>query len=178
MLPVAPSNFPSAMRSVRLGVPANTAVASAALTSVGVRGTSLRTTTAHDLARSVVTSPLVAVVSRRLMVVLLGNRALNSAIPSQRASETLAADEGAAQSAPPSCMSGAAEAEYGYRYRLLLASAAQNSRSVAFAAVASAERVAPRLAQVKLPGTGAEGGQRGLTTRSSGPATAGHLGPA
>ena len=52
-----------------------------------------------------------------------------------------------------------------------------NSRSVAFAAVASAERVAPRLAQVKLPGTGAEGDQRGLTTRSSGPATAGHLGP-
>ena len=94
MLPVAPSNFPSARRSARLGVPANTAVASAALTSVGVRGTSLRTTTAHDLARSVVTSPHVAVVSRRLMVVLLGNRALNNEIPSQRASETLAADEG------------------------------------------------------------------------------------
>ena len=164
--------------ATRFGSAAKTGVASAALTSVGVRGTRLRTSTAHDLARSVVSSPHVAVASRRLIVVLFGNRTLNSATPSRRASETLAADEGAAQSAPPSCPSGAAEAGYGYRYRLLLASAAQRSRSVAFAAVASAERVAPRLAQVKLPGTGAEGDQRGLTTRSSGPATAGHLGPA
>ena len=100
LLLTAPSNLHSARRSVRFGAAAKTAVASAALTSVGVRGTSLHTTTAHDLARSVVTSPHVAVVSRRLMVVLLGNRALNNAIPSQRASATLASDEGAAQKRP------------------------------------------------------------------------------
>ena len=133
MLPVAPSNFPSTRRSVRLGVPANTAVASAALTSVGVRGTSLRTATAHDLARSVVTSPHVAVVSRRLMVVLLGNRALSNAVPSQRASETLAADgRGAKRPArlPVGCS--------GSRVRLPLPASSRfgnaNSRSVAFAA--------------------------------------------
>ena len=113
--------------ATRFGGAAKTGVASAALTSVGVRGTRLRTSTAHDLARSVVSSPHVAVASRRLIVVLFGNRTLDSAMPSRRASETLAAIEGAAQSAPPSCPSGAAAAEYGYRYRLLLASATQTA---------------------------------------------------
>ena len=126
MLLVAPSNFHSARRSARFGAAAKTAVASEALTSFGVRGTSLRTSTAHDLARSVVTSPHVAVAGRRLLMVLSGNP-VSSAMLSRRASETLAAIEGAAQSAPPSCPSGAAAAEYGYRCRLLLASATQTA---------------------------------------------------
>ena len=127
LLPVAPSSFHSARGSVRFGCSAKTMAASAALTSVGVRGTRLRTSTAHDLARSVVRSPHVAVPSRRLIVALFGSPTLSSAISSRRASESLVAIEGAAQCAPPSCRSGAAAAEYGYRYCLLLAWAAQTA---------------------------------------------------
>ena len=129
MLPVAQSSFYSTRGRVCLGctVKAMAASASAALTSVGVRGTSLRTSKGCDLARSVVRSLHVAVPSRRLIVALFSGRTLNSAIPSRRALESLAAIDGAARCAPPSCWSGAAAAEYGYRYYFLLAWVAQTA---------------------------------------------------
>ena len=127
LLLVAPSNLLPARRSARFGAAAKTAVASEALTSVGVRGTRLRTSTAHDLAQSVVTAPHVAVASGRLIVVLFGSRAVRNPRPRRCALEALAAIEGEAQGATPSRRSGAAAAGYGYRYGLFLASAASTA---------------------------------------------------
>ena len=101
LLLVAPSNLLPARRSACFGAAAKTAVASEALTSVGVRGTRLRTSTAHDLAQSVVTAPHVAVASGRLIVVLFGSRAVRNPRPRRCALEALAAIEGEAQGATP-----------------------------------------------------------------------------
>ena len=104
-----------------------TASASAALTSVGVRGTHLRTSTAHDLAQFVVEPPHVAVAGNGSVLVPPSSRAICRAIPMRCASEALAVSQGAAQCAPPSCWSGAAAAEYGYRFCRLLAWVAQTA---------------------------------------------------
>jgi hypothetical protein len=68
---------------------------------------------ANDCSRSVQAQPLVAV----------GNRSLTQQAPVQPASHTSSCTPGKAQSALPSCRSGAAAAEYGSRYRLLRAPA-------------------------------------------------------
>ena len=127
LLPVAPSGFHSVEHPVRFSCTAKTLAASAALTSVGVRGTRLRTSTAHDLAQFVVEPPHVGVAGTGSVLVLASSRAIGRAIPMRCASGALAVSQGAAQCAPPSCWSGAAAAEYGYRYCLLLAWVAQTA---------------------------------------------------
>ena len=123
MLPVALQSLRSFKEPARFGIAVKKSAKSVALTSFGVRGTSLRTVTAHDLARSVVTSPHVAVAGNGLIVASYSNRATSIASTRRRASDSLAAIEGEAQGTTPSCSSGAAAAGYGSRYSLLLASA-------------------------------------------------------
>ena len=174
----ARSSFRSARSRARFGCTAKTtgASASAALTSVGVRGTRLHTSTAHDLAHFVVEPPHVAVAGNGSILVLPSSRAIRRAIPMRCASEALAVSQGAAQSAPPSCRSGAAAAEYGYRYCLLLAWVAQ-----------TADPLSPQPRERGAGGTEAGPStirasvcrpQRRLTPRSSRAPTAGHAGPA
>ena len=170
MLLVAPSNLHSARRSVRFGAAARTAVASAALTSVGVRGTGQLLSKAHDQGQHRAFAAHRAAGSFKP-----GSHRSHSqgSVPIQRP----AAVHGKAQGATPGYTSGAAEAEYGYRYRLPPASA---TRTADPWRPQRRERGAGRTeaGAVTLPGTGAKAEQRGLTPRSSGPATAGHLGPA
>ena len=61
--------------------------------------------------------------ARAQPVVAVGNRSLTQQAPVQPASHTSSCTPGKAQSALPSCRSGAAAAEYGSRYRLLRAPA-------------------------------------------------------
>ena len=58
----------------------------------------------------------------------VGSRSLTQQAPVQRASHSKSLTPGKAQSALPSCQSGAAAAEYGSRYRLLHASATSTAR--------------------------------------------------
>ena len=125
MLPVAPSNLRSIDEPARFGIAVKRSVKSAALTSFGVRETCLRTATALYLARSVVTSPQVAVAGNGWNIATHSTRAASIARSRRCASDSLAAIEGEAQSATPNCRSGAAAAGYGSRYCLLLASAVQ-----------------------------------------------------
>ena len=125
MLPVALQSLRSFKEPARFGIAVKKSAKSVALTSFGVRGTSLRTVTAHDLTRSVVTSPHVAVAGNGLILASYSNRATSIASTRRRASDSLAAIEGVAQCTTPSCSSGAAAAGYGSRNSLLLASAAR-----------------------------------------------------
>ena len=121
MLLVLPSNLHSATRSVRFGSAAKTGVASAALTSVGVRGTGQLLSKAHDQGQHRAFAAHRAAGSFKP-----GSHRSHSpgSVPIQRP----AGVHGTAQGATPGYTSGAAEAEYGYRFWLLRAPAASTAK--------------------------------------------------
>ena len=134
-MPVSSNVRPRRQIGLQLIAPMNTKIKFEPLASVipfrygsvvvGMQRAKLPTPTINFLSQPVVNQAFGAVASKGSEVIMCLAQDLSKAIQERGTSATFAALSGAARCAPPGSSSGAAEAEYSYRFRHFLAPAVE-----------------------------------------------------